>query len=119
MEERERFPGDGGEISGVSLRKWRECHSDIRMTEVKILDEQGAEAMGKPVGTYLTLEADALAKKDESYHEEVSAELAGYLRTLIRQMTGKQGAERNILVVGLGNQEVTPDAGSSAGRIRK
>ena len=24
------------EISGVSLRKWRECHSDIRMTEVKI-----------------------------------------------------------------------------------
>ena len=38
VEEQERFPGDGGEISGVSLRKWRESHSDIRMTEVKILD---------------------------------------------------------------------------------
>ena len=110
VEEQERFPGDGGEISGVSLRKWRECHSDIRMTEVKILDEHGAETMGKPVGTYLTLEADALAKKDKSYHEEVSAELAGHLRTLIRQMTGKRETERNILAVGLGNQDVTPDA---------
>ena len=110
VEEQERFPGDGGEISGVSLRKWRECHSDIRMTEVKILDEHGAETMGKPVGTYLTLEADALAKKDKSYHEEVSAELAGHLRTLIRQMTGKRGTEQNILAVGLGNQDVTPDA---------
>ena len=110
VEEQERFPGDGGEISGVSLRKWRECHSDIRMTEVKILDEHGAETMGKPVGTYLTLEADALAKKDKSYHEEVSAELSGHLRTLIRQMTGKRETERNILAVGLGNQDVTPDA---------
>ncbi len=110
VEEQERFPGDGGEISGVSLRKWRECHSDIRMTEVKILDEHGAEIMGKPVGTYLTLEADALAKKDESYHEEVSAELAKCLRTLIRQAAGKTEDERKILVVGLGNEDVTPDA---------
>ena len=55
-------------------------------------------------------EADALAKKDKSYHEEVSAELAGHLRTLIRQMTGKRETERNILAVGLGNQDVTPDA---------
>ena len=38
VEEQERFSGDGGEISGVSLRKWRESHSDIRMTEGKILD---------------------------------------------------------------------------------
>ena len=110
VEEQERFPGDGGEVSGVSLRKWRESNSDIRMTEVKILDERGARTMGKPVGTYLTLEADALAKKDESYHEEVSRELAGYLRKLIDQMAGKKERETKILAVGLGNGQVTPDA---------
>lgn len=109
VEEQERFPGDGGEVSGVSLRKWRESNSDIRMTEVKILDERGARTMGKPVGTYLTLEADALAKKDEGYHEEVSRELAGYLRKLIDQMTEKE-RETKILAVGLGNGQVTPDA---------
>ena len=47
------------------------------MTEVKILNEHGAGTMGKPVGTYLTLEADALAKKDKSYHEEVSGRAGG------------------------------------------
>ena len=110
VEEGERFPGDGGEISGVSLRKWRESNSDICMTEVKILNEHGAGIMGKPVGTYLTLEADALAKQDESYHEEVSGELADCLRALIRQLTGKKESELKILSVGLGNEDVTPDA---------
>ena len=110
LEEQERFPGDGGEISGVSLRKWRESHSDIRMTEVKILDERGARAMGKPVGTYLTLEADALAKKDEGYHEEISEKLAGYFCELIQKLTGKKEREAGILAVGLGNYHVTPDA---------
>ena len=110
VEEQERFPGDGGEVSGVSLRKWRESCSDIRMTEVKILNERGAKSMGKPVGTYLTLEADALAKKDESYHEEVSEKLADALRGLICQMSGKKEQDVKILAVGLGNYNVTPDA---------
>ena len=70
LEQRESFPGDGGEVSGVSLREWHEDKSHIKLTEVKILDENGAKAMGKPQGTYLTLEADQLAKKDEDYHAE-------------------------------------------------
>ena len=110
VEEQERFPGDGGEVQGVSLRKWRESDSDIRMTEVKILNEQGARIMGKTMGTYLTLEADLLAKKDESYHEEVSKELAGDLQKLLRSLTGKMETELKILAVGLGNSQVTPDA---------
>ena len=51
LEERESFEGNGGEIGGVALREWR-CHgSSIRMTEVSILNEKGAESMGKPMGT--------------------------------------------------------------------
>ena len=43
LEERESFEGNGGEIGGVALREWR-CHgSSIRMTEVSILNEKGAE----------------------------------------------------------------------------
>lgn len=42
--------GMGGEIGGVALREWR-CHgSSIRMTEVSILNEKGAESMGKADG---------------------------------------------------------------------
>ena len=60
LEERESFKGDGGEVSGVALREWERDRSQARFTEVKIINEQGARAMGKPVGTYLALEADQL-----------------------------------------------------------
>ena len=100
LEERESFPGDGGEIAGVSLREWQDKEKQVKLTEVKILDERGAKAMGKPEGTYLTLEADQLAEKDENYHEQVSQELARHVRRLIGHMV--KGKERKILVVGLG-----------------
>lgn len=108
LEERESFPGDGGEISGVSLREWQEEKSQVKLTEVKILDERGAAAMGKPRGTYLTLEADQLSEKDDNYHEEVSEELAKHIRKLMKNMVTKENPR--ILVVGLGNASVTPDA---------
>lgn len=111
LEERESFSGDGGEISGVELREWQEDESQVKLTEVRILDEQGAKAMGKPKGTYLTLEADQLAQKDEDYHEKISRELAKHIGRLLGngKRKGEKGGMR-ILVVGLGNPYVTPDA---------
>ena len=63
LEERESFEGDGGEIHGVSLREWHQKNSRIRMTEVVIRNEEGAQAMGKPVGVYLTLSAPDMAAR--------------------------------------------------------
>lgn len=108
LEEKESYPGDGGEIRGVSLREWRGQQSGIKFTEVKILDEEGARAMGKPKGTYLTLEADQLSQKDDSYHEEAAEELGRQVEQMLRGMTGKE--HPSILAVGLGNHMVTPDA---------
>lgn len=114
VEEKESFPGNGGEISGVALREWHHAASRIKLTEVKILDEQGARSMGKPQGTYITLEADQMRDKDEDYHREVSEELAnqidGLIQTLRRQGKIKAEGSLNILAVGLGNLMVTPDA---------
>ena len=62
--------------------------------------------MGKPMGTYVTLEAPALIEPDEDYHREVSEELAKQLRRLIPEIE----KEQSILVVGLGNRDVTADA---------
>ena len=114
LEERESFKGDGGEVSGVALREWERDRSQARFTEVKIINEQGARAMGKPVGTYLTLEADQLSQKDEEYHRRISRELAGELSRLMRDMLCREGAEGrrplSVLAVGLGNSQVTPDS---------
>lgn len=78
---------------------------DIRVTKVCIESENGAKAMGKPVGTYITLEAPKLSEPDKDYHREVSEALADCLHELL----GTE-EEKAVLVVGLGNREVTPDA---------
>nr|WP_288828167.1 GPR endopeptidase [uncultured Clostridium sp.] len=109
VEEKESFPGDGGEISGVSLREWHRSDSRIKMTEVKILDEKGSKAMGKPIGTYITLEADQLSLKDEDYHREVSEELSAQISKLLEGKDFRK-PDFHVLVAGLGNSSVTPDS---------
>ncbi len=108
LEEKESYPGDRGEIRGVSLREWEDSQCQVRFTEVKILDSQGAEAMGKPQGTYLTLEADRLSQEDEDYHGDIARELGIQIRSLMARMVDKEDV--SILAVGLGNHMVTPDA---------
>ena len=110
VEEQESFAGDGGEIRGVSLREWHHRDSHIRMTEVSILNEDGARVMGKPMGTYLTLDVPDMEKRDEGYHEEVSKELGNQLRVLIEKMCPDKKEKASVLVVGLGNMQVTPDS---------
>lgn len=104
LEARERFEEDV-EIRGVLIEEEYDEKRDIRATTVRIETENGAKAMGKPVGVYITLEAPKLSEPDEDYHREVSETLAEYLRNLLGT-----GQEKSVLVVGLGNREVTPDA---------
>ncbi|MCI9682739.1 MAG: GPR endopeptidase [Lachnospiraceae bacterium] len=105
LEARESFEEDGVEIRGVAIEESYDEERDIRVTRVCIETENGARAMGKPVGTYLTLEAPRLSDPDDGYHREVSRQLAEELK----QLLGTE-EEKSVLVVGLGNREVTPDA---------
>ena len=103
LEERESFDGSGVEIHGVEVEESCDKERDVRLTRVKIVSERGAREMGKSRGTYLTLEAPGLASPDEDYHREVSEVIAD----LLREMTG---TAESVLVAGLGNRDVTPDA---------
>lgn len=104
LEARERYEEDV-EIRGVSVEETYDEKRDIRATTVHIESENGAKAMGKPIGVYITLEAPKLSEPDKDYHREVSEALAVYLQELLGTKE-----ERSVLVVGLGNREVTPDA---------
>ena len=104
LEARERYEEDV-EIRGVSVEETYDEKRDIRATTVRIESENGAKAMGKPIGVYITLEAPKLSEPDKDYHREVSEVLAVYLQELLGTKE-----ERSVLVVGLGNREVTPDA---------
>ena len=105
LETREKFDEDHIEVKGVRVDEER-ISPEIMITRVFIDTENGAKAMKKPKGTYITIEASDMMEEDEDYHREVSGQLAKVIETML---PGKK-EELKILVVGLGNREVTPDA---------
>lgn len=118
LEEKERFESDNVEIPGVVLEENYDEEREMRITRVVIETENGARTMGKPAGTYLTLETPNLALPDDDTHMEIASELCRHIRELIdkniekggEKKEGEQAGDLSVLVVGLGNREVTPDA---------
>ena len=106
LEQKERFESDNVEVPGVVLDESYDDEKEIRTTTVKIETENGAKTMGKPVGTYITMEAPNMTVPDEGYHEEISEELLKHLKQFARL----EKKDYSVLVVGLGNRKVTPDA---------
>lgn len=99
LEDKERFESDNVEVSGVSVEEHYDEEREIRVTEVKILTENGAKTMRKPIGTYITMEFG-------EYQQDVSEEIAKYVGEILKL----DKTDYTALVVGLGNREVTPDA---------
>lgn len=105
LETTERFTEENVEIRGVEIKEDYNEEKDIRTTVVKIRSENGAKAMGRPQGNYITIEAPNLSTPDEEYHREVSQEVARHLRALLDLKR-----EKSILVIGLGNTAITSDS---------
>ncbi len=105
VEEQERFKGTNIEVKGVSLEEFTEDEGNISISVVEILNEQGEEAMKKPIGKYITIESYSLREVDEDYHKKITDVLAKYIIKLLPKKDNKK-----ILIVGLGNRDATPDA---------
>lgn len=133
VEENERITKAQEETKGISVTEEDYGEEQIHITTVRITTENGAKQMGKPKGTYITLEAAEMIEDDEDYHREISKRLAEILKELIpvcdKQKNYKESTENqkkvsrkgfaqakhelegtSILVAGLGNRLVTPDA---------
>lgn len=105
LEEKERFESESRKVQGVILTEEYDEENEIKITTVRIETENGAKVMHKPVGNYITIETPQMAEPDEGYHREISLQLSRFLEKLIpKKKNGK------ILIAGLGNRQVTPDA---------
>jgi spore protease len=78
---------------------------DIKVTQVKILNQEAGEKIGKQKGTYITIECGLLKKNIINYQERVIKILANNIKKLINK-----NKFDNILVVGLGNWNITADS---------
>lgn len=84
------------------IRVETKSRGPIQTTIVEILDKEGEQALQKPQGTYLTME---LGSRYGCVRAEAARQLAGHLKKML-----PKDAQQHIMVVGLGNRAVTPDA---------
>lgn len=106
LEENERLQEQQESSRGIEVQEEEYEDGEIRITTVKIRTENAGKMMGKPRGTYITLEASRLPEESVDYHRDVSERLAELLLRLIPE----KKKEISVLVAGLGNRSVTPDA---------
>lgn len=106
LEARESIEDKAEGLHGVTVEEYYEESSDVHITKVIVETKNGAKMLGKPMGVYITLEAPAMTEPEDDYHQEISEILADQLRSILPE----PDREQSILVVGLGNREVTADS---------
>ena len=95
---------DGGAIPGAQVSHWES--GGIEITEVLVTDNEAAQLLDKPKGTYLTLECPLLLERDP----DARLAMAALLAEEIDRMLPNGDDSAPVLVVGLGNRSITPDA---------
>lgn len=108
LEASESLKTRDGHLNGVSVEEKNVPEVDAVITKVQIETKNAAKRMGKPVGTYITMEVPGLAEDDTGFHDKISKLLAEQIRELLGQ--DEKLEEKSIMIVGLGNRAVTADA---------
>ena len=99
----EELPQNGGELSGVKSRQYE--RDGFAVTDVEVLDQQGSISLCKPIGRYLTVDLTGFFRREEDSFPRAVELLAACVGQLL-----PLGADDSILVAGLGNPAITPDA---------
>lgn len=102
------------EIPGIETEEGQEGEN-IYITRVKITNKQGEEAIGKPIGTYITIDVKNLKIAVDEDIEKAAICMHNELKEIIKKHIQP---EDDILVVGLGNLAVTPDSLRTKGSTR-
>ena len=74
---------------------------DALITEITVENEEGARSLGKPVGKYITIEVPPFS--DHVQNDTLLTTVSGRLKELLPP-------EGTVLIIGLGNRDITPDA---------
>ena len=94
------------QIDGIESTE-EDINENIKVSRVKITNKNGEQAIGKPIGNYITIDVKKLKVAGEEEIQKTSETLTQELKNIIDLHTTKQD---EILIVGLGNIYVTPDA---------
>ena len=93
----------GQAMPGVDLSTWET--GGVSITEVNVMTEEGAALIHKPIGHYITLESEGVKRKIPESRQALSNILGEEIERLL-----PKDNKGPVLVIGLGNRMVTPDA---------
>ena len=103
--ETEQILGESGTKPIGYAKKQRQIDEDISIFEIEITSPEGSNAFGKPIGTYVTMEVEGIIDQKDGIKERAAKALAEELKKMI-----PFDYFLKVLVVGLGNEKVTPDS---------
>lgn len=107
MEARELWQEEAGELTALSGVEARDSvREGIPVNTVRVLSEAGERALGKPRGNYVTLTLEGVAGRAEDIFSRAVRAVAAELTTLLSDVP----PQALVLVAGLGNRAITPDA---------
>ena len=108
LERREIFKKNNNleEIDGVEIEN-KEIDENLKVAKVNITNQNGEQSIGKPIGTYITIEIQKLRLAEEAEIQKSAEVLSDELKEIINKHIESKD---DILVVGLGNMYVTPDS---------
>jgi len=107
LEARELWQENAGTTTKLSgVRAWDGSREGLPVTVVRILDGEGERALGKPRGTYVTLTLEGVARREADIFPRAVRALADELAALLEGVP----EDSLVLVAGLGNRAITPDA---------
>lgn len=96
------------EIDGIKVES--KSKGNINTTIVDVINDNGKLAVGKDIGKYITIEVQSMEYIDEEDKENIISEISNNIEILIKSINENISESTSILVVGLGNEYVTPDA---------
>ncbi|MBQ9608041.1 MAG: GPR endopeptidase [Lachnospiraceae bacterium] len=102
LELKEDLP-EQGLIDGVKIFTKNYKDEDIKETVIEVVNKKGEMMLGKPVGTYVTIESKSLREGDDSINKS-------FMQILHQNLAKMIGKADKILVIGLGNRAITPDS---------
>ena len=94
------------DIPGIETEE-RKISEDIGVVTVRITNQEGATAIGKPIGTYLTIDIKKLKLAGEMEIQKAADVITEELKKMFKNHIENKD---DILIVGLGNVYVTPDS---------
>ena len=94
------------DIDGIESEK-EEINENLKIERVRITNENGEKAIGKPIGNYITIDVKKLKIAQDEDIEKAAEALSNELKKVVDMHIDNQG---EVLVVGLGNIYVTPDS---------